>query len=166
MPNKESKTPEVFVVGGGWAGLSCTVNLRQQGFSPQIFEASRQLGGRARCTKYKELILDNGQHILSGACKETLKLFQLLGMQEADYIYRQPLKLDLLTTNKLTADTQNLHIHPANLPAPLHLFFAFLNAKNIKFKDKYHLIKFFVFLMKRIKNYLSQKYYKNITNLY
>ncbi len=54
MLTKSSKTPQVFIVGGGWAGLSCAVNLKQQGFSNQLFEASRQLGGRARCTNEKE----------------------------------------------------------------------------------------------------------------
>jgi hydroxysqualene dehydroxylase len=151
MLTKSSKTPQVFIVGGGWAGLSCAVNLKQQGFSNQLFEASRQLGGRARCTKYKGLILDNGQHILSGACQETLDLFQLLGMKETDFIYRQPLKLELLAVNLLSTNSQNLHIHPANLPAPFHLLFAFLKAKNIKLKDKYYLIKFFILL--RIINY-------------
>ncbi|MFK5895298.1 MAG: FAD-dependent oxidoreductase, partial [Pseudomonadota bacterium] len=150
------QTSAVFIAGGGWAGLSCAIRLKQHGFSTQLFEASRQLGGRARCTKYNDLILDNGQHILSGACKETLDLFQLLGMKEKDYLTRQPLKLDLLRINKQLINKNSikqndLHIHPANLPAPLHLLFGFINAKTITFKDKYHLIKFFILL--KLQNY-------------
>ncbi len=138
--------PVVFVAGGGWSGLSCAIRLKQYGFSVQLFETSRQLGGRARCTKYKDLLLDNGQHILSGACQETLNLFHVLGMRETDYIFRLPFKLDLLPGNPLTSATQDLHIHPANLAAPFHLLFSILHTKTITFKEKYYLIKFFILL--------------------
>jgi len=154
--NVKSKQQEVVVVGSGWAGLSSAVRLKQNGFSVEIFEATRQFGGRARCTKYKNQTLDNGQHILLGACQETLNLFQSLGMKEADYLYRQPLKLDLFLANKKSTNQHDisntpinlkeLHINPAHLPAPLHLLFAFINTKDITFIDKYHLIKLFTIL--------------------
>jgi len=160
-PQAQKKTEyqphEVFVVGSGWAGLSSAIRLKNKGLSVQLFEATRQLGGRARCTKYKGQILDNGQHILLGACRETLKLFQILGMKESDYLYRQELKLDFFSANqsfinkKTTLDTHELHIHPTNLPAPLHLLSALINAKNISGKDKFHIIKLFIIL--RWKNF-------------
>jgi squalene-associated FAD-dependent desaturase len=140
---------EVFIVGSGWSGLSSAIRLKQYGYSVQLFEATRQLGGRARCTKFKGLDLDNGQHILSGACHETLNLFQSLGMKEDDYLYRQSLKLDFLFSNKYTVKPKaikELHLHPADLPAPFHLLFAFINARNITAIDKYHIIKLFIIL--------------------
>ncbi|MDI6750795.1 MAG: FAD-dependent oxidoreductase, partial [Rhodocyclaceae bacterium] len=38
----------VAVVGGGWAGLACAVELAEAGVAVEVFEAARTLGGRAR----------------------------------------------------------------------------------------------------------------------
>jgi squalene-associated FAD-dependent desaturase len=133
----------VFIVGGGWAGLSAGVRLKHHGYQIQLFESSRQLGGRARGTRYKGKRLDNGQHILLGSCSETLELFKLLGMQEADYLYRQSLKLELLN---LSNNQPNVKIQASNLAAPLHLLLGFFRAKGLSVKEKYFLIEFFIFL--------------------
>ncbi|MEZ4326889.1 MAG: NAD(P)/FAD-dependent oxidoreductase [Polyangiales bacterium] len=39
-------TPRVVVVGAGMAGLHCALQLEALGLSPQVFEASRRVGGR------------------------------------------------------------------------------------------------------------------------
>ncbi|HCV13201.1 MAG TPA: hypothetical protein DGC76_05795, partial [Candidatus Accumulibacter sp.] len=67
------------VVGGGWAGLTAAVELAQAGFRVTVFEAARQLGGRARSVELRGHCLDNGQHILVGAYRETLRLMRLVG---------------------------------------------------------------------------------------
>ena len=38
----------IAIIGGGWAGLAAAVLATQEGHEVTLFEASRQLGGRAR----------------------------------------------------------------------------------------------------------------------
>ena len=38
----------IAIIGGGWAGMAAAVQLARLGHQPQVFEASRHLGGRAR----------------------------------------------------------------------------------------------------------------------
>lgn len=69
---------KIAVIGGGIAGLSAAYHLSQAGFSPTIYEATRKNGGRTS-SFFEESFsasLDNGQHILMGCYKETLKLFE------------------------------------------------------------------------------------------
>jgi squalene-associated FAD-dependent desaturase len=88
----------VAVVGGGWAGLAAAVALAENGQTVSLFEAAHALGGRARrlvlhrgdglaCT------LDNGQHILIGAYRDTLGLMQHLGVAPLDVLHAVPLSL-------------------------------------------------------------------------
>ncbi|MEJ2397441.1 MAG: NAD(P)/FAD-dependent oxidoreductase [Gammaproteobacteria bacterium] len=54
----------IVIVGGGWAGLSCAVELVDLGHSVTLLESARQLGGRARRIAFDTHAVDNGQHIL------------------------------------------------------------------------------------------------------
>ena len=67
---------KVAVIGGGWAGLTTAVELAAKGMNVTVFEAARRLGGRARSVEINGLHLDNGQHILIGAYRETLRLME------------------------------------------------------------------------------------------
>ena len=81
------------VVGGGWAGISAAVHAAQRGWTVTLWEASRQLGGRARTLAHQDLRLDNGQHILIGAYTETLALMRTLAVNPDKVLHRQPLTL-------------------------------------------------------------------------
>ncbi|NVO08298.1 MAG: NAD(P)-binding protein, partial [Rhodoferax sp.] len=88
----------VAVVGGGWAGLAAAVSATQAGHHVTVFEAARNLGGRARalpCTlpDGSSAVLDNGQHILIGAYSETLGLMRTLGVAPQGTLLRLPLAL-------------------------------------------------------------------------
>jgi len=64
----------VAVVGGGWAGLAAAVRAVESGWQVTLYEMAREFGGRARAVVQHGLPLDNGQHILIGAYRETLAL--------------------------------------------------------------------------------------------
>jgi predicted NAD/FAD-binding protein len=52
------------------------VDLVQANVPVTLFEANRVAGGRARRIEYRGTLLDNGQHILLGAYRETLALMR------------------------------------------------------------------------------------------
>ena len=58
--------PVVAIIGAGYAGLACGVELARAGVHVTVFERSHTLGGRARVVhKDHHWRVDNGQHILS-----------------------------------------------------------------------------------------------------
>lgn len=89
---------KVAVIGGGWAGMAAAVAATGAGHQATVFEAARHLGGRARALPVRGpdgamLRLDNGQHILAGAYRETLRLMRLVGVAPERALLRMPLAL-------------------------------------------------------------------------
>ena len=87
----------VAVIGGGWAGLASAIEATERGHRVTLFEMAGQLGGRARRvdvqTEGVAWELDNGQHILIGAYRETLRLMRLVGADPERAFLRTPLRL-------------------------------------------------------------------------
>jgi predicted NAD/FAD-binding protein len=81
------------VVGAGWAGLAAAVHARAAGHAVTLFETARVAGGRARTVPHLGLELDNGQHILIGAYRETLALMRRVGADPDRLLDRRPLAL-------------------------------------------------------------------------
>jgi squalene-associated FAD-dependent desaturase len=117
----------VAVIGAGWAGLSAAVTLVAQGAQAVVFEASRQLGGRARRVTLDGVDLDNGQHILVGAYTETLRLMRVVGVDLGARLARLPLELRTAAGFRLKA---------APLPAPLHLAAGLVAARGLSLADR------------------------------
>jgi len=128
----------VAVIGAGWAGLSAAVRLTQAGHACTVFEASRMLGGRARRvawsgTNGEVMPIDNGQHILLGAYRETLELMQAVGLEPGTLLHRLPLSLESVNGFRLRA--------PA-WPAPFHLVGAILLARGLAWSDRLAMLRF------------------------
>jgi len=96
------KRYRVCVVGAGWGGLAAAIHAVQAGHQVTVLEASRSLGGRARTLPASAdalmpdgstATLDNGQHILLGAYRETLDLMRTVGLDPAQTLLRLPLGL-------------------------------------------------------------------------
>lgn len=121
----------VLVVGGGWAGLAAAVELTRHGVPVTLLESARQLGGRARCVRFGEHRVDNGQHIMVGAYRATLGLLKTLGVPESRAFLRRPLWLQVKS-----AAGSDMRLSAPALPAPLHLAFALLTARGLPLPDK------------------------------
>lgn len=117
----------VAIVGAGWAGLACAAELVSAKIPVTIFEASRQLGGRARSVTLDGRLLDNGQHLIVGAYTETQRLMRLVGAQPELLLQRVPLQLDYPGAFRMKLPT---------LPAPWHLAIGLLSAKGASFGEK------------------------------
>lgn len=113
--------PRVAVIGGGYAGIAAAVSLAEHGVASTVFESARVLGGRARKIEYQETTLDNGQHILSGAYTELLRMMKLVGVPR-DAVRRVPLTLQIEPSFSMRAWP---------LPAPLHLALALMTARGL-----------------------------------
>lgn len=129
---------KVAIIGGGWAGLAAAVELSAAGVAVSVFEAARQLGGRARRVEIDGHLLDNGQHILLGAYRETLRLMRTVGANPQALLKRQPLELDY--------PGAGFRMQLPRLPAPLHLALGLLAAKGCRYGEKFAAVRFMRFL--------------------
>lgn len=89
-----SSARSLAVVGAGWAGLAAAVHACGAGRRVTLFDMASQPGGRARSVLLPGGgALDNGQHILIGAYRETLALMNCVGVDVERVLLRLPLEL-------------------------------------------------------------------------
>ncbi|MBA3695185.1 MAG: FAD-dependent oxidoreductase [Methylotenera sp.] len=146
----------VAVIGGGCAGLSAAAALVEQGIQVTLFEASSQLGGRARTVAVENNslmhLLDNGQHILLGAYHETLSLLKKVGIKEQDAILRLPLQINMQTVFANSAFSLK---SASYLPAPLNLLVGLLFSNGLSFSERIAAIKL-MYKLRRTQYQLSK----------
>ncbi|MDE2599486.1 MAG: hydroxysqualene dehydroxylase HpnE [Rhodocyclaceae bacterium] len=130
---------KVAIVGAGYAGMAAAVALVDAGHDVTVFETSRVLGGRARKVAWDGLTIDNGQHILIGAYRDTLALLRRIGVDETQALLRLP----------LTLNYPQFSLRAPRLPAPLHLAAALLTARGLAWGEKLSAIRFMQWLEKR-----------------
>ncbi|MCL2636687.1 MAG: hydroxysqualene dehydroxylase HpnE, partial [Betaproteobacteria bacterium] len=118
----------VAVIGGGWAGIAAAVELTAAGAAVTLFEAGRVLGGRARVVNVGGRRLDNGQHILLGAYRETLALMRRVGADPDRLLARHPLRI---------VDNAGFRLALPRLPAPLNLVGGLLAARGVGWREKW-----------------------------
>ena len=124
--------PQIAVIGGGYAGLACAVELVRKGARVAVFERASVLGGRARLVEKDGLSVDNGQHLLLGAYSETLRLLRSVGVRPSVF-HSAPLDLYYPGKFRLTA---------ASLPAPLHLAVGLLRAQSMDWSERRACLRF------------------------
>ena len=75
------RTPDVVVIGAGFAGLSAAAALADQGLRVTVIEAAGRLGGRAASFRdgVTGELVDNGQHVLFGCYRETRRFLARIG---------------------------------------------------------------------------------------
>lgn len=117
----------VAIIGAGYAGLACAVELARHDVEVTVFERSRILGGRARVVRKDGWAVDNGQHLLIGAYAELTRLMRLTGVSPRQ-IRHLPLTLSI---------PGHLHLQAAALPAPLHLLIGLLCAKGLNWRERF-----------------------------
>ncbi len=118
------KAGPTAIIGGGWAGLACAVELAAVGAPVALFESAKQLGGRARSVDWHGLAIDNGQHLMVGAYSATLGLTQRLGTSPLPECRPPDLR------------PPGFRLALPRLPAPLHLAAGLLRAEGLSWGDK------------------------------
>lgn len=130
------KLKTVAVIGAGWAGCAAAVELTKSGHKVTLIEAARIAGGRARRVTQHELPLDNGQHILLGAYRDTLRLMREVGINPEQALLRLPLQMPYPSAS------DGMDFVAPHLPAPLHVAWALLRARGLGRADKLALARF------------------------
>lgn len=130
----------VAVIGGGYAGMAAAVTLAEQGKPVTVLEASRTLGGRARRVEHEALALDNGLHILVGACSETLRLMRVVGADPERMLLRLPLDWRIHERFALKA---------AALPPPLNLAAGLFAARGVSMLERLRALRFMIRLRRQ-----------------
>ncbi|MBU6223464.1 MAG: hydroxysqualene dehydroxylase HpnE [Burkholderiales bacterium] len=122
-------------MGAGWSGLACAVAAMQAGWQVELFEAAHEAGGRARSLDqtFAGVPLDNGQHILLGAYRDTLALMRTVGINPDEVLLRMPLDLR-------TIDGLGLKL-PAGGLASWKLLVGVALAKGWSAQDKWRLLR-------------------------
>ena len=120
--------PRVAVIGGGWAGCAAGLTLAEAGVKVTLYEAANTLGGRARGLQFHDLALDNGQHLLLGAYKQTLQLIDRVWPNINEALLRLPLTID---------QPPDFYLSCPKLPAPFHLLAGLLTARGLTSWEKW-----------------------------
>ena len=104
----------VVVVGGGLAGITAAIALREAGARVTLLEARPRLGG-ATCSFTRDgLVIDNGQHVFLGCCSAYRELLARLDMTGAVSLQ------DRFDVTVLSPGGQ-ARLRRTRLPGPLHM---------------------------------------------
>ena len=130
-------SPDVIVVGAGFAGLAAASALAEAGARVRVFDARPQLGGRATAFTDRDTgeLVDNGQHVMFGCYRETLAFLQRIGA--AGHVTRaRSLSVPFLDRNGRRSE-----LRCPRLPSPLHLLAGVLLWNAMPLRDRMSALK-------------------------
>ena len=112
--NRHSPSPHVAVIGGGLAGITAAIALRDAGVKVTLLESRPRLGGAASSYVRGQLTVDNGQHVFLRCCEFYQELLARLGVTGSVAIQ------DRFDVTVLAPDGP-ARLRRSALPSPLHL---------------------------------------------
>ncbi len=104
----------VVVIGGGLAGITAAIGLREAGLAVTLLEARPRLGGSASSYRRAGMWVDNGQHVFLRCCTSYRDLLARLGVAGSVTIQR---RFDVT----VLSPAGRARLRRTALPAPLHL---------------------------------------------
>jgi len=147
-----------LIIGGGFAGLTASAYLVNSGFNVELIEASPKLGGRAYSFLHKgtNTLIDNGQHIMMGCYKDTLKFLELINALDKIEVQKN-LSVNFVYPNF------NLHqLKTSSLPYPLNLLTAILKYSAVSLRERISILRLFLKLPFFTKRDLSKMSVDNL----
>ncbi len=132
----------VAVFGAGVAGLTAAMQLAEQGFAVDVYEAKTFPGGRASSLRDAPsgLTLDNGQHIVMGCYHGFLRLLDRLGTRD------RLAEAAGLAVDYVEPGGKRSRMQAGELPAPLHLLTALLGFGALNVEDRTAILKLGLFM--------------------
>jgi uncharacterized protein with NAD-binding domain and iron-sulfur cluster len=103
-----------LIIGGGLAGISAAIALREAGVGVTLLEARPWLGGATCSFTRGDLVIDNGQHVFLRCCTAYTELLARLGMT-GSVALQERFDVTVLTPGRTA------RLRRSSLPAPLHM---------------------------------------------
>jgi squalene-associated FAD-dependent desaturase len=130
-------SPDIIVIGGGFAGLSAACALAERGARVTVLEARSTLGGRATAFTDPQSgeRVDNGQHILMGCYHETFRFLRRIGAES--HVRLQP----ELAADMITRDGRKSRFVCPPLPSPLNLVAGVFDWDALRWRDRFSVLK-------------------------
>ncbi len=127
----------MLIIGGGFAGLAAGVALAKGGRRVRLVEQKPYLGGRARSfvDPTTGSVVDNGQHILMGCYRATLRFLGEIGT--LDRVRFQP----QLTVRFLERPGRETRLVCPYLPSPWHLLVGVLRSASFSWREKLEVVR-------------------------
>lgn len=127
---------DVVIVGGGLSGLSSLVTLIKKGLKVLLIEKSAFIGGRAFSFRdpITNEIVDNGQHVVVGACNNFMELIKEVGI-ENKIITVKNFQVPVIKEGKIS------YLGSKYFGSIFGLLFSILIYKHLSFIEKYYLLK-------------------------
>ncbi|MDH5650195.1 MAG: FAD-dependent oxidoreductase, partial [Gammaproteobacteria bacterium] len=126
-----TESAPVYIVGGGWTGLSAAIELCRKKIPVTLIESGKQLGGKTRRVSFDGKPVDQSQIMLFGGYQNILRLFRTLKIQENQDYERVP--FDLILRRKRKTKFRFRHFR---LPAPYGIRAAMYLARGMPMQDK------------------------------
>jgi squalene-associated FAD-dependent desaturase len=105
------------VIGGGLAGITAAITLREAGIGVTLLEARPRLGGATTSFSRGDLTIDTGQHVFLRCCTSYAELLAQLGMTGSVTIQD---RFDVTVLSPRSPGAR-ARLRRSGLPAPLHL---------------------------------------------
>lgn len=133
MASPHVDTPDVIVIGAGFAGLAAGVRLAANGVRVLVLESRGRLGGRATAFRDRETdeLVDNGQHVLLGCYRETFALLRQIGAE--GHVSLQP----HLAVTMIDRDGMRSRLDCSGFPAPIHLLAGVFDWSALTWRDRW-----------------------------
>lgn len=139
----EIRRPSALVLGGGLAGIAASARLAEAGWRVTLVEARSTLGGRVFSFRDPRTgrVLDNGQHVIVGACSSLLGFLDTIG---ARHLWHLQPRLNVAVYDR----RQRLgRLYGVGAPVPVHLLPAFLSYPHLTWLDKLKAVRCLVSIM-------------------
>jgi zeta-carotene desaturase len=129
--------PDVVVIGGGVSGLTAAVDLSSHGFSVLVVEQKQYCGGRTHSFIDKKTgdEVDNGQHLMMGCYRSTLRFLSTIGSLSNVTIQER------LSVTFRHAERGPFLLQAVSLPAPLNVLVGLLRLKSLTFLQRVSLLR-------------------------